>query len=495
MVSSMMKAESAPLDKLEQQKQILEWQQEDYRALNTALYSFKDKAFNLKLERTFNAKNAASSNETVAGVSAGANAVEGTYTIKVNNLATGVFKGSTSELTDEKDTSGNSLTLYQQFTEFQSRGLQSTDNISVTINGTTLQFDLDQDTINTIAAKINEADLGVTASYDSDLNRFFLTTTTTGNAANISIASDTAGFISNLGTDDNTSILKLSINQGAGVSYNGQDASVDVGDAVGLESAGNTITVNGLTLNLKNTGNSTITVTRDTDAVVASIKEFVDAYNETLSTLNSKMQEERDRDYAPLTDAQKKEMSETEIKNWEAKAHSGLLRNDTQLQDLVSNFRSSVTGIVKGVGGQFDSLSEIGITTQSYKDNGKLYIDEDALRQALSKDPDGVKDLFANTGSSNDEKGVSARLYDIVSDGIKYLSDKAGSSSSFSSVDNSYIGKRLTEMNDEIDDWEEKLKDIENRYYEQFTAMETAINKMNTQSSWLAQQFGTSSSE
>ncbi|HEX3010711.1 MAG TPA: flagellar filament capping protein FliD, partial [Syntrophomonadaceae bacterium] len=416
MVSSMMKAESAPLDKLEQQKQILEWQQEDYRALNTALYSFKDKAFNLKLERTFNAKNAASSNETVAGVTAGANAVEGTYTIKVNNLATGVSKASTDPLASGKDTDGNNLTLFDQFTEFSSRGFSSTANITVTLNGTELQFDLDQDTINTVVSKINEANLGVTASYDNSQNRFFLNSSNTGSDAEINISSDSAYFFSKESVDtvkDSNTDSILNLNIVKNVKENGQDASIDIGDAAGLKSSTNAITVNGLTLNLKNTGNSTITVTRDTDAVVASIKEFVDAYNETLSTLNSKMQEERDRDYAPLTDAQKKEMSETEIKNWEAKAHSGLLRNDTQLQDLVSNFRSSITGIVKGVGGQYDSLSEIGITTQSYKDNGKLYIDEDALRQALSKDPDGVKDLFANTGSSNDEKGASARLYDI----------------------------------------------------------------------------------
>lgn len=493
MVSSMMKAASAPLDKLEQQKQILEWQQEDYRTINTALYSFRDKAFNLKLEGTFNSKNAVSSDDTVAGVTAASNASEGTYTIKVNNLASGVFKGSTAALADEKDADGNNLNLYNQFAEFGLSGLLSTDNISVTINGKVLQFDLDQDTINTVASKINDADLGIKASYDSDLNRFFLTTTTTGSTANISISSDTVGFISNLGTDDNTSILKLNINQGAGVSYNGQNASVDAGDAVGLESASNTITVNGLTLNLKNTGNSTITVTRDIDAVVDSIKDLVDAYNETLSTLYSKVQEERNRDYNPLTDDQKKEMSETEIKNWEAKARSGLLRNDTLLNNVISEFRETMSGIVTGLSGQYNSLGEIGIKTQSYTDNGKLYIDEDALRQALTKDPDGVKELFTNASNSNDKKGISVKLYNISVNEIKYISDKAGSSSSFSSVDNSYIGKRLTQMNDEIEEWEERLNDIEDRYYKQFTAMETAINKMNSQSSWLSQQFNSGS--
>jgi len=205
-VSDMMTAESTTLNKLEQQKQILEWQQEDYRTLNTALYSFKEKAFNLKLEGTFNAQTAASSNSTVAGVTAGADATEGTYTITVNNLAAGVSKGSTAALADEKDVNGNTLTLYNQFAELGVRGLSSTDSIAVTINGTALEFDLDQDTIGSVVTKINNADMGVKASYDSNLNRFFLTTTSTGSESGITISSDTANFLSN---GSNNSILNL----------------------------------------------------------------------------------------------------------------------------------------------------------------------------------------------------------------------------------------------------------------------------------------------
>jgi len=488
-VSDMMRAESITLDKLEQQKQILEWQQEDYRSLNTALYTFKDTAFSTKLESTFNQKGAISSNTAVAGVTAGANATEGTYAITVNSLATGVIKGSTTELVNEKDASGNALTLYNQFTELGVRGLLSTDNITVNINGTALEFDLDQDTIGTVVFKINNADLGVKASYDNDLNRFFLTTTTTGTDSEITISADTANFFSN---GSNSSILKLNVDEG--VSYNGQNASIDFGDATGLESATNTITVNGLTLNLKDEGSSNITVTRDIEAIVGSIKRFVDSYNQTLSTLYSKVKEERDRDYTPLTDAQKEEMSDDEIEKWEKEARSGLLRNDTLLQNAISNFRGAMSRVIENIDGQYDLLSQIGISTQSYTDNGKLYIDETALREALTKDPDGVKELFTNSSSSEDEKGIAYQLYDIASNGIKYISDKAGSSSSFSTVDNSYIGKRLTAMEQEIEDWEEKLADIEERYYKKFTTMETLINKMNTQSSWLTSQFGTSSS-
>jgi flagellar hook-associated protein 2 len=484
-VSNLMKSESVTLDKLEQKQQILNWQQEDYRNLNTALYSFKDQAFSLKLEGTFNAKNAASSDATVLAVTAGVSSTEGTYAIKVNSLAAGVTRGSTTALASGKDADGKTLTLYEQFTEFATRGLSETDNITVNINGTDLTFDLDTDNMSTMVAKINNSKLGVKASYDSDLNRFFLTTDSTGSSSQITISSDTANF---LASDSNDSILKLNIDEG--VVYNGQNASINFGDATNLESATNTIKVNGITFNLKSEGSSTITVTRDIDAVVKSITDFVNSYNETLSTLYSKVQEKRDRDYGPLTKAQKENMSEAEITKWETIARSGLLRNDALLQNTINNFRSSISGTVAGIDGEYKTLSQIGITTQLYTDNGKLFLDESALREALTQDLNGVKKLFTNSSTTDGEKGIAYKLYEISSDGIKYISNKAGSTSSFSTVDTSYIGKRLVEMKQAIDKWEDKLANLEDRYYRRFTAMETAINKMNNQSSWLAAQFG-----
>lgn len=479
-VSKMMTAERIPLDKLEQKKQTLEWQQEDYRTLNTALYDFQTTAFDTRLERTFLAKNAASSNASAATATAGANAADGTYNIKVNQLATGVSKASTTALANGKNTDGSSLTLYNQFkAEFDARSVLETANITVNINGTDLEFDLDSDNMTTVASKINQANLGVTASYDSNLNRFFLNSNSTGSDAKITIT-DSTNFFS---TGSNNSILNLNINDG--ISYNGQNASIDFGEATDLVSAANSITVNGITLNLKGVGSSTITVTRDTDAVVDSITKFVDAYNKTLSTLYSKVQEERDPKYPPLTDAQKDEMSDSEITKWEKKAKSGLLRNDSILKNVINDFRSTMSGIVKGIDGAYKSLSSIGIKSESYDKNGQLVIDKDALREALTKDPDAVKELFTNSSTVNSEQGLALGLYKTTTNGISYLAGKAGSDSSTKTVDSSYIGKRLTKINVEIEDWEKKLDDKENRYYDKFTTMESIIFKMNAQSSWL----------
>jgi flagellar hook-associated protein 2 len=487
-VAKMMKAERVPLDKLEQKKQTLEWQQTDYRSLNTTLIEFKTNSYDARLERTFLVRNADSSSTGVATATAASSAADGTYNIKVNQLATGVSKASTAELANGKNTDGSSLTLFEQFSELGARGYLATDNISVTINGETLEFDLDVDNMTTVASKINQAELGITASYDSTLNRFFLNSNSTGSNAEISIASDAAGLFANLGVDDNTSILKLNVNQG--VSYTGQNASVDFGDATGLVSSTNAITVNGITINLKGQGSSTITVTRNIEGVIDSITKFVDSYNKTLKTLYDKVQEERDPDYPPLTDAQKSEMSDSQIEDWEKKAKSGLLRNDERLKSMINSFRSAAYTAVSGVDGAYNSLNSIGIKSEAYDNSGQLVIDKDALREALTKDPDAVKQMFTSSSTDDSKKGVAVKVYEKALSGITYIADKAGNATSTGTVDSSIIGKKISKLSDEIDDWEEKLKKKEDKYYDKFTKMETAIYKMNAQSSWLTTMLG-----
>lgn len=482
MVSSMMAAHRIPMDKLEQEKQYLQWQQEDYRTLNTALYEFRDQVFDMRLEGTFNKYSATSSQESVASVKVGGSSIEGNHVVTVNQLASGVSKASSSALAPEKDGDGKMLTLFDQFTEFADRGFTASDNITVTINGTSLEFDLDQDNIYTLSEKLNNSYLGIKANYDSTSHRFFLSTTATGTHSEISISEDSSGLFSN-GVHE--SILKLNINDG--VTYRGQNASINIGDALGIESSSNSLMVNGLSLELKQEGTTSIIVSPDTEAVVDSVKELVEAYNKVLSTLYNKLMEKPNRAYAPLTKAQKDEMSDEEIEKWEGQARRGLLRNDSVLQNIISSMRGLASGMVKGLNGDYASFSSIGIKTGLYSTNGKLLLNEDKLREALAQDSQGVQRLFTQSGPSEQEKGIAVRLYELTITGINYISDKAGSTSSPNSADNTSIGDRLKEVDNNINKWEKRLQDIEKRYYSEFTMLEIMINKMNSQAAWLAQ--------
>lgn len=482
-ISDLMKAERAPLDKLEQKKQVLEWQQEDYRSLNNQLSTFRESVFELKLERTFNVKTATSSNSSVVEVSASGTALAGTSSIAVTQLAEGAFKTSSSAL-------GSGVDLHTLNTQ-----LGLTGNISFRVNGTDFTINADSESIYDLMAKINDADIGVQASYDSNLDRLFLSTKKTGTDAKIEIVDGTDGSGKNLFSD----ALKIDT-----TAVQGKNAAFTLNGAEFTMSS-NEFTINGITYTLKGvsaTGtdgkpvSTTISVESDTDQIFKTIMDFVDLYNETINKFNSELNEEYYRDYAPLTEAEREKLDEDQIEKWTARAKSGLLKNDSILTGIVSSMRSDVYSIVDGLSAEFNSLADIGITTGGYLEQGKLYVNKEDLRAAIEKDPEAIKKLFTATSKDGSDKneGIAVRLYNNAVNGISKITRKAGANSDFSLVDNSVIGKRLQSLDEQIEDFEDRLKAIEDRYWKRFTAMEEAINKMNSQSSWLSQYLGIRSS-
>lgn len=240
--------------------------------------------------------------------------------------------------------------------------------------------------------------------------------------------------------------------------------------------------------------------TADTKSIKESIKEFVKNYNEMLDTLNGLLKEKKYRDYPPLTKEQREDMSENEQKLWDEKAKSGLLRSDSLIRDGLAKMRSQFVSSVKGLGdATMDSLAEIGITTSKIlSDGGKLVINDDKLDAALEKDPDQVVQLFTNTGSvttttddkgrkvTQDSRGITNRLRDEIDELTKSIEKKAGKEGK---TEQTYsIGKQIIESDNRITKLQAKLKDIEARYWKQFTAMEQAINKANQQSGMFTQQ-------
>ena len=140
---------------------------------------------------------------------------------------------------------------------------------------------------------------------------------------------------------------------------------------------------------------------------------------------------------------------------------------------------SPVSGIPTG---ELNMLSQIGINTGAYQDGGKLFIDEAKLKGALEEKPEEVMNLFTS-GSG----GIGDRLYDTVNKGIDQLGKKAGTPGSL--VDSSFLSTRLKNLDEQMNTWEDKLGTIEDRYWKQFTAMESAMDKMNQQSMWVQQNL------
>lgn len=134
--------------------------------------------------------------------------------------------------------------------------------------------------------------------------------------------------------------------------------------------------------------------------------------------------------------------------------------------------------------GNINTLSQIGISTGSYTNGAKLFIDENKLSEALTKKPDEVMALFTNRAGGF---GVGERAYQELNSAIKNLSSRAGNPGSL--IDNSSMAKRIKQMDTEINKWQDRLIRIEDRYWKQFTAMEKALNQMNQQSVWMQQNM------
>ncbi|OPY58775.1 MAG: Flagellar hook-associated protein 2 [Pelotomaculum sp. PtaU1.Bin035] len=432
---------------------------------------------------------------TATGSSAQVNFATVPATTDPVNLFSALKLGSSLNSTDAVSFNSGGANLAAQL------GITS-GAINFTINGKAIALDSGTNTMNDLVNAINTSGAGVTANFDTVQNKLFITNGN-GVSGNIDIATDVAG------TDPQGlfAALKLSSNPGFNLSTasvvpdastlvaKGVDAKIIL-NGVSLTEAGNQFTISGVNYTLTGTSSSqtvNVSVANDTDAVYNSIKSFVDLYNTTIDKVNSKISEERYKDYLPLTDDQRAQLTTDQQKQWEDKAKSGLLRNDSLLSGIVNNMRSTLYSIVGGVDTNYNSLSDIGITTGDYSEKGKLYINEQKLKDAIAANPQSVMDLFSKSSSVTGEKGLAVRLYDDLTGGINQIINKAGSENSYSMVDNSVLGQKITDYNKQILDWDSRLQDMENRYYTQYSAMETALSKMNQQSAWLTQQLGGSS--
>ncbi|SES71416.1 flagellar hook-associated protein 2 [Salinibacillus kushneri] len=332
--------------------------------------------------------------------------------------------------------------------------------------------------LNQIMTEISDSDVGVSAFYDSYSDKVSLQRTETGN-----LSPDGEPEI---GMSGNFLTNVLGMTADTATESPGQNAKFTI-DGLNTERTSNTFSINSVTYTINSTGTSKVSVEDDTETAFENIKEFVEKYNEAIDKINGKLTEERYRDYKPLTDAQKEDMSEHEIELWEEKSKSGLLKGDNILSSGLSEMRSAWYAEVD-TGDEFSHLSEIGITTTSnYLDGGKLEINESKLKEALAQDSNAVYKLFSND-AEGDSRGIMNRIDDAVQNVRDRIDERAGKSTD--TLQSYTMGRRLEDLNDRIARFEDRMVQVENRYWSQFSQMEQAIQQMNQQSAFLSNQFG-----
>lgn len=247
-------------------------------------------------------------------------------------------------------------------------------------------------------------------------------------------------------------------------------------------------------------GAVTFSAKADVDGVTEKVKSFIEDFNALVTEINKQVTTRPDSDYEPLTDEQRDEMDETSIENWEKKAKEGLLYGDSAIRDLSTDVQSIFVKMMNN-GASYEDLKKIGITySEDYTDGGTLVFDEATFRSAMESDPDLVSNIF--TGGGNVSKGMIDTIYGTLSPyATRYASDNngksygslidiAGSEKKPTTLIKNQIYEQLKQMQETIDSLKDRLSTEEQRYINQFTTMESLINKFNTQSSYLSQITG-----
>lgn len=478
-IKELMKAERMKVEKIQKQKTKLEWKKDIWKDMNAKLFSFYSKHVNeLKSSGTYMKKNAYSSNEDAISAKATVNASQGSHTITVNQLAKGSFLTG-DELVTDKD--GEDITLATTTGDLIDFGgdISKTIRISLDNGATYTDIEVEKEiTITGLVNRIKENVDGVNVSFDSNFHRLMLSTKKQGDGNQIIV------------DGDDTLLTGLGLLAGKRTGTVGEDAEF-VYNATTLTTSSNEVTVDGLTLTLKAEGVTTnISVNQDSEAIYDKVKEFVTEYNKLLIEINEKVYADKAKGFEPLTEDEKKAMSEDEIKLYEDRIKKSLLRRDDILSGLRDSMRDILT-INSGVdtsGFTYKTLSNLGIVTGDYKEKGILHINGDeedalyaskdnALKEAIENDPEKVAELLNALGD---------KIYSTMQDKMK--TTKVSSALTF------YSDKLMTEdiddYQDKISELEERLIQVEQRYYKQFTAMEQAIQMMNNQSASLASMLG-----
>ena len=351
-------------------------------------------------------------------------------------------------------------------------------DFSFKINGIEFNFD-ETKSINQIIENINQSKANVSISYSNINDTFTMTSKTLGQGVEIETEESSGNLLSSL----------FKVNEIDYKTVEGQNAILSVNGQT-IERNSNSFEVNQFKLNLLSTNASKtiISAKNNTEQVSDTIVKFVDEYNKLIDKIYALTTEKGEyREYSPLTDAQKKDMSETEIEQWEKKAKTGLVRSDTNLVSLVTELRQSLFLQT----GSSLSLSDMGLSSGSYSDRGKLSIDPTKLKEALENRMDEVQALF-----THQESGIAVKFNSILNKNVQTSISNpgrlvlvAGVANTSSDIKNS-LYDRIKSIESTISNLQRKYESEKERYWRQFTNLETAMSKMNPQSSWLSQQLG-----
>lgn len=482
----------------------MEWKQEAWTDLNKKVKSFFSKyADTMRYSSAYAKKKTNISDSSKASVVTSENAVNGTQTLQITNLAkAGYLTGGKLSMTDEAGKSvkvtgktklselgydGDLTKLKIGFGEKDAEGNYANTTGSIDIDGDT--------TVAEFVKMVNSSSSGISANFDEANGRIFIGSTKSGVANDFHFE----------GAEDALKALGLFAEKDADGNYitekngpvriDGENAKIVLNGAE-FESDTNSFTVNGLSITAKDlTTGSGITLTTDVDyeGIYDKIKEFFKEYNSLINEMSKLYNADNAKDYEPLTSEEKEEMTDEEVEKWEGKIKDALLRRDSDLNKIMQAMENPLLKTYQ-INGKTYSLSSFGINTLGYfnaeeNERNAYHIDGDEDDTNTSSNVDKLKSMIASNPEDTAAffQKLIGGLYTAMND-IQRNSDTSTSYGSFYS--DKLIKSDITDQKKKVSDWESKVADIEEKYYKQFSAMEKAMTQLNSQQTSLAQMLG-----
>lgn len=523
-VKELVSAYSTKKEKYEKEQTKLGWKQEIWKDLNKEVNTFYKSVGNLRFAGGYSTKKTTSSDTTKATVSAGSNAVTGTQKLHVLSTAQSGY------LTGGKITASDSSAKVTSSTKLSELGFTEGETaLKFTAkdkDGKDISTDIKLSKDSTISDAVKALrDVGLNASFDENNGRIFLSSSATGASTDFSLKSDGSDASKNLLNTLalNTDASEVTEASKRATKIDGSDAAIVLNGVV-YTSSSNNFSINGLSISVNAVTDSvdlskaktngsldadkisdmlantplndseaiSITTSTDTQGIYDKIKDFITSYNNIINKMTKLYNADSAGNYEPLTDDEKSEMSDSEIEKWETKIKDSLLRRDSTLSTVMSAMTTAMSGGAT-VNGKTYFLSNFGISTLGYmnaaeNEQNAYHIDgdeddentsgnTDKLMTALNSDPDTVMDFM---------KQMATNLYNAI--------DKQMTSTTLRSKYSIYNDKEMTTQyknyTTTIKQWETKISDKEDYYYKKFSSMESALSKLNSQTSSLSGLFG-----
>ncbi len=320
-------------------------------------------------------------------------------------------------------------------------------NGSFTINGVSIAYNVNTDTIRNLLVKIDTSGAGVSAAYDSINNRFVLTNSTTGNLG-ISLQDTTGNFLAASGISDGTLVAGKNLEY----SINGGGQRTGYSNTISDANSG----ITGLSVTALNGGTTTVQVQTDTSSLSSAITQLITDYNSAQTAISAQ---------TAVTTSSTGAIT------------AGPLENDPGVMNLGSQLRRAVFGEVSGLSGSINQLAQLGFSTNG-QDDTISQSDPTALSNALSTNLSGVQDFFTNS-----TQGLATTLTTTLAN---LVGNSTGTTGSLVNEQNN-LTQQSSNITNQINTIEQSVLAEGARLTTEFEAMENSMAEINSQQTYLTQ--------